>query len=214
MIFRRSKSLSLTKTGCRQDFHYTGRSLLNPATACSGVIARPTARAEIKVFSPNVPRTATIASLSKLLSKGERGVPIPSRSCSAQPQNRAAHIFSCEPSPGNVSPAITLASPSRLMAMLNLLSDALATVRLSSYRFRASLRLPCLVATFARKERDVVVACCWQVILAKSEETELAEAVRYAFLVSHFIEERIAFLKKWPYLSGISRQEVCSGYIR
>ena len=57
-------------------------------------------------------------------------------------------------------------------------------------------------------------ACFWQVILAKSEETELAEAVRYAFLVSHFIEERIAFLKKWPYLSEISRQEVCSGYIR
>ena len=28
------------------------------------------------------------------------------------------------------------------------------------------------------------------------------------------MEERIDFLKKWPYLSEISRQEVCSGYIR
>ncbi len=63
ILFRRSKPLSLTKPGCRQDFNYTRRSLFNPATACAGVIARPSARAEIKVFSPNVSRTAPIASL-------------------------------------------------------------------------------------------------------------------------------------------------------
>jgi hypothetical protein len=57
------KITSLTKPGCRQDLNYTGRSLLNPATACSSVIARPSAHAEINVFSPNVPRTAPIASL-------------------------------------------------------------------------------------------------------------------------------------------------------
>src|SRR5216683_2626008 len=167
------------------------------ASACSGVIARPSAQASVKSRTPSSVRTALTVRSCSIRSafvrstgrkKGPLGPSTPERFSAALQSRAAQSRFPC--------PATPAPRPCRQNAMPSGSSTCRNNDMLSSQQLRAAASSPCMVATRASQERTCAALCCSLIALGKEDASQMQQGPDKVLLVVHLLKEDPAFFQQ------------------